>query len=109
MDPCLTGVARRHFPSPRRQRNTTSPTDDVTASHYADSVSADSSTAVPRCPIGPADLCHCVPNRMPFTREGWIFELKHDGFRALARTGAGQALLSRSPATANGVILCSES
>ena len=46
--------------------------------------------------IGHTDLCHCIAHRIPFTREGWIFELKHDGFRALARTGPGAALLSRT-------------
>ena len=33
--------------------------------------------------------------RAPFTREGWIFELKHDGFRAFARAGASPELRSR--------------
>ena len=37
-----------------------------------------------------------MPQRLPFSGQGWIFELKHDGFRALARTGAASALLSRS-------------
>lgn len=31
----------------------------------------------------------------PFTREGWIFELKYDGFRVLARSGTCVQLLSR--------------
>jgi len=36
-------------------------------------------------------------SHVPFTRDGWLFELKHDGFRALARTGrSGVQLLSRS-------------
>ena len=47
-------------------------------------------------PIGAEDLCHPVPHRLPFTGQGWIFELKRDGFRALARTGVASALLSRS-------------
>lgn len=29
----------------------------------------------------------------PFSREGWVFELKHDGFRMLAAGGSGEALL----------------
>ena len=33
--------------------------------------------------------------RAPFTREGWIFELKHDGFRAFARAGEAPELRSR--------------
>ena len=37
-----------------------------------------------------------MPHQLPFAGQGWIFELKHDGFRALARTGAASALLSRS-------------
>ena len=50
---------------------------------------------VSRLPISPADLCHPTIARAPFTREGWIFELKHDGFRAFARTGAAPELRSR--------------
>jgi bifunctional non-homologous end joining protein LigD len=30
----------------------------------------------------------------PFSREGWLFELKYDGFRVLAAGGAGEARLS---------------
>src|SRR5579862_2474144 len=46
--------------------------------------------------IGADDLCHPTSERWPFTRAGWIFELKHDGFRALARRGPyGVQLLSR--------------
>jgi len=47
-------------------------------------------------PIGAQDLCHPMPHRLPFTGQGWIFELKHDGFRALARSGSAVQLLSRS-------------
>jgi hypothetical protein len=48
-------------------------------------------------PIGADDLCHPILSHVPFTRDGWLFELKHDGFRALARTGrSGVQLLSRS-------------
>ena len=46
--------------------------------------------------IAPADLMHPTLQRVPFTRAGWIFEHKLDGFRALARTGASPALLSRN-------------
>ena len=42
------------------------------------------------------DLCHPIPSGVPFTRDGWLSELKHEGFRALARTGSGTQLLSRS-------------
>jgi ATP-dependent DNA ligase len=31
----------------------------------------------------------------PFTAEGWLFELKHDGFRAFVRSGSAVQLLSR--------------
>ena len=30
-----------------------------------------------------ADLSHPTLHRVPFTRDGWLCELKHDGFRAL--------------------------
>jgi hypothetical protein len=47
--------------------------------------------------IGHADLCHPIALRDPFSREGWLYELKHDGFRGLAgqafnfgRAGAGR-------------------
>jgi hypothetical protein len=44
-----------------------------------------------------ADLCHPHPPPAPFTRDAWPLELKHDGFRALARTGrSGAQLVSRS-------------
>jgi bifunctional non-homologous end joining protein LigD len=44
-----------------------------------------------------ADLCHQMTARAPFRRDGWIFELKHDGFRALVRKDkTGVQLLSRS-------------
>jgi bifunctional non-homologous end joining protein LigD len=46
--------------------------------------------------LSPADLCHPTPRGRPFTAEGWLFELKHDGFRAFARkSGADVYLLSR--------------
>lgn len=37
-------------------------------------------------PLSPADLCHPILRRKPFSGEGWLFELKHDGFRAFVRT-----------------------
>lgn len=47
-------------------------------------------------PISPADLCHPSIRRTPFTADGWIFELKHDGYRAFVRkTGTRIDLLSR--------------
>jgi len=50
----------------------------------------------PASVIGAADLCHPVTSRTPFTREGWLFELKQDGFRALVRkAGTRVQLLSR--------------
>src|SRR4051812_35138603 len=50
-----------------------------------------------RCVVEATDLCHPTAHHTPFTRAGWLFELKHDGFRALARTGRSRVqLLSRS-------------
>jgi hypothetical protein len=40
------------------------------------------------------DLMHPSQHTMPFTAAGWLFEMKLDGFRALARKQAGQAELS---------------
>jgi bifunctional non-homologous end joining protein LigD len=37
------------------------------------------------------DLCLASVHRTPFDAEGWLFELKADGFRALARHVAGNA------------------
>ena len=31
----------------------------------------------------------------PFSRPGWVFELKYDGFRVLSAGGAGEALAAR--------------
>jgi len=45
--------------------------------------------------MGPEALCQAVPHRLPFSGDGWMFELKHDGFRALARTGTRVQLISR--------------
>jgi bifunctional non-homologous end joining protein LigD len=41
-------------------------------------------------------LMHPMLHRAPFTRAGWIFEHKLDGFRALAWTGKAPALVSRN-------------
>ena len=50
-----------------------------------------------RLELSPSDLCHAVLRRKPFTDEGWLFELKHDGFRAFVRRSAsGVELLSRN-------------
>jgi bifunctional non-homologous end joining protein LigD len=47
-------------------------------------------------PITPTDLCVPTIADRPFSREGWIFELKYDGFRMLAtKHGDDVALLSR--------------
>ena len=47
-------------------------------------------------PITPDDLCVPTTAATPFTREGWLFELKYDGFRILAtKQGNDIALLSR--------------
>lgn len=47
-------------------------------------------------PLGAADLCHPIASHVPFTHAGWLFELKHDGFRALARTGRDRLAVRRS-------------
>jgi bifunctional non-homologous end joining protein LigD len=39
---------------------------------------------------------HPTLHRATFTRAGWVFEHKLDGFRALARTGPDPALVSRN-------------
>ena len=46
--------------------------------------------------LSPADLCHAVLLRKPFTAEGWLWELKHDGFRAFVRHSKTVELLSRN-------------
>jgi bifunctional non-homologous end joining protein LigD len=47
-------------------------------------------------PITHADLCIATKAEQPFDREGWIFELKYDGFRMLAaRRGKLVSLYSR--------------
>ena len=46
--------------------------------------------------LSPADLCIPILRRKPFTAEGWLFELKHDGFRAFVRrSGPSIELRSR--------------
>ena len=46
--------------------------------------------------IRPADLCHPRLHPTAFTQDGWLVELKHDGFRALAsKTGTDTRLVSR--------------
>ncbi len=53
--------------------------------------------------IGAADLCQCVWHRAPFGSDRWIFELKHDGFRAFARkSGTGVQLLPRRAIDSRG-------
>jgi bifunctional non-homologous end joining protein LigD len=49
----------------------------------------------PRTPVDPAAVQVMKPeaSERPFNRRGWIFELKHDGFRMLAAGGSGEALL----------------
>src|SRR5436190_6308476 len=47
--------------------------------------------------IGHQDLMHPTLHAAPFTAAGWLFEMKLDGFRALAgRRGAKVELLSRT-------------
>lgn len=47
-------------------------------------------------PITHEDLCVATKADQPFSRDGWIFELKYDGFRILAsRHGEQVSLLSR--------------
>jgi bifunctional non-homologous end joining protein LigD len=52
---------------------------------------------LPSAAITHRDLCHPSSAPSPFTRAGWWFELKLDGFRALARrTRADVQLHSRA-------------
>jgi bifunctional non-homologous end joining protein LigD len=46
--------------------------------------------------IDAADLMLATLSRAPFSREGWLYELKYDGFRCLVRkSGARVELISR--------------
>jgi bifunctional non-homologous end joining protein LigD len=49
----------------------------------------------PRATVDPAtvELMKPRPHERPFSREGWTFELKYDGFRLLAAGGDGTAFL----------------
>jgi bifunctional non-homologous end joining protein LigD len=60
----------------------------------------------PRDPVDPAAVGVMKPETRdrPFSREGWVFELKYDGFRMIAAGGAGEARLSyRSGLEATGI------
>src|SRR5207253_5612792 len=47
--------------------------------------------------LGHQDLMHPTLHAAPFTTAGWLFEMKLDGFRALAcRRGGNVELLSRT-------------
>ena len=47
--------------------------------------------------LSPADLCAPIVRSRPFSAEGWLFELKHDGFRTFVRRkGPEVELLSRN-------------
>jgi len=43
--------------------------------------------------IGADDLMHATVHQRPFNAEGWTFELKLDGFRALVRRQNGRVTL----------------
>ena len=49
----------------------------------------------PRSPVDPAAVRPMKPEtaERPFSRPGWVFELKYDGFRMLAAGGGGEARL----------------
>lgn len=49
----------------------------------------------PLAPVDPAAVQVMKPaaRERPFSRAGWLFELKHDGFRMLAAGGSGEARL----------------
>lgn len=48
------------------------------------------------CAIPPLRPLPRVLHRAPFTAEGWLFELKHDGVRAFVRAGRKVEIMSRS-------------
>jgi bifunctional non-homologous end joining protein LigD len=52
------------------------------------------SSAVPSLTITHRDLARLKSVRKPFSRPGWIFELKYDGFRVLAEIAAHGVRLS---------------
>lgn len=54
-----------------------------------------SETGAPRRPLHAADvsLMLATAAERPFSRDGWIFELKYDGYRLLAEREAGEAHL----------------
>jgi len=43
--------------------------------------------------LSPADLCHAVLLKKPFMADGWLWELKHDGFRAFVRRSRAEVKL----------------
>src|SRR6185295_8135486 len=49
----------------------------------------------PLAPVDPVSVQVMKPaaRERPFSRRGWLFELKHDGFRMLAAGGSGEARL----------------
>jgi bifunctional non-homologous end joining protein LigD len=54
--------------------------------------------------IEPGDMMHGVRVRAPFSRDGWIFEIKYDGYRAFIRKQADRVeLLSRHGTVMNAV------
>jgi bifunctional non-homologous end joining protein LigD len=54
-------------------------------------------------PIDHTHLMLATLARAPFTREGWIFEIKYDGYRVLVRKDGDQvALVSRNGNSLNG-------
>ncbi|MBP7148696.1 MAG: DNA ligase D [Acidobacteria bacterium] len=50
----------------------------------------------PRRPVAPAAVVPMLAAtaEAPFSRDGWIFEIKYDGYRMLAARSAGEALLA---------------
>ena len=43
--------------------------------------------------LSPADLCHAVLLKKPFMADGWLWEMKHDGFRAFVRRSRAEVQL----------------
>ena len=49
-----------------------------------------------RCSLGHTEPCLPSPAERPPSGDGWIYEIKHDGFRIMARRdGAGVRLITR--------------